>query len=177
MTDSGDRARARSRLHPEALRHAGDLSAELRIHAVQRPALLLLVRMVLQGEKGRVKTAESFLADYQPRVDGRPESAPAYDDLTEPRTFPKVSACMATVNKCACYNQQGSLIEMDDYRCRFYVNRGWFDPYIQPVENRDEMREVRADGVVASAPAYSHRGPVVYAMTNSDSTPHLEGRK
>lgn len=48
MTGSGDRARARSRLHPEKLFHAGDLSAELRIHAEQRPALLVLVRMVLQ---------------------------------------------------------------------------------------------------------------------------------
>ncbi|MFK7087392.1 zonular occludens toxin domain-containing protein [Chromobacterium violaceum] len=126
--------------------------------------------------KGRVKTAESFLTDYQPRVEGRPESAPAYDDLTEPRTFPKVSACMATANKCSCYNQQGNLIEMDDYRCRFYVTRGWFDPYIQPVENREDMREVRADKVVASAPAY-RSGPTVLTMTNADLSPKLEGRK
>lgn len=134
-----------------------------------------------QGNSKPIKTANTFLGDRQPRVQGVPDSAPAYDDLTTVKAFPKVSACMATQSKCSCYTQQGTIIEMDDYRCRFYVNRGWFDPYVQPIEAREEIREARrldaAEKVVSSAPAMSRRGPVVLSMTNSDVTPHLEGRK
>lgn len=98
-------------------------------------------------QQGRViKTAATFLNDRQPRVPGMPDSAPAYDELTQPRTFPKVTACIASKLKCSCFNQQGSPVEMEEYRCRYYVDKGWFDPYLAPNEQH-ERREMAAPHV------------------------------
>ncbi|WP_065202263.1 zonular occludens toxin domain-containing protein [Chromobacterium subtsugae] len=126
-----------------------------------------------------IKTAQTFLQDRQPRVDGIPESAPAYDELTTPKTFPKVTACVASNSKCSCYNQQGGLIQMDDYRCRYYVDKGWFDPYMDKGEMQD--RQIMASRQNASAPAAIARQkparPEVLAMSSSNIFPRIDQRK
>ncbi|MBK0415149.1 hypothetical protein JD974_12115 [Chromobacterium haemolyticum] len=115
------------------------------------PSGNVLSPSVQQGSPKIVKTSQTFLSDRQPRVDGIPESAPAYDELTTPRTFPKVTACLSSKSKCSCFNQQGTAIQMEEYRCRYYVEKGWFDPYIDQRENRE--REIMASrSLQASAP-------------------------
>ncbi len=142
-----------------------------RAHASSQPAQSVLNPAPSANGK-IVKTSATFLNDRQPRVQGMPDSAPAYDDLTTPKTFPKVTACIATKTRCSCFTQQATPIEMEDYRCRYYVDKGWFDPYIDPQEQRD--REMMARRYDSSAPvAVSDRGPFYYEMGASNNKPNL----
>lgn len=65
---------------------------------------------------------------YAPRIEGMPETAPAYDELRRPQDFPRPS-CLRRKKRCECYSQQGTL--MRDYPrelCLANVKHGYFDP-------------------------------------------------
>lgn len=65
---------------------------------------------------------------YKPRVPFMPETAPAYDDLRKPSTFPKPQ-CVQSKTRCLCYTQQATLMHnYPESLCRDYVKNGRFDP-------------------------------------------------
>lgn len=85
---------------------------------------------------------------YQPRIEGLPHTAPAYDKITEPQTYPKLS-CLITQSKafiksnkhkislgtfegefvgCSCYAQQATLYKTPFKVCVNIVENGYFDP-------------------------------------------------
>lgn len=68
-----------------------------------------------------------YLARYQPQVEGVPESALAYDDLTKPTQYPKPHICVASATKCQCYTQQTTVYHTTDQICRQIVKDGYFD--------------------------------------------------
>lgn len=108
----------------------------------------------LQPEVKVAMTAEQYLASRTPRVPGAPESAPVYDDIRTPNTFPKVSACIASASKCTCYTQQGNPVtDMEDHRCRWYVEKSWFDPYRDDRELLAEREPPQARANVPAPPA------------------------
>ncbi|MEW4339133.1 zonular occludens toxin domain-containing protein [Chromobacterium vaccinii] len=77
-----------------------------------------------------------------PRMPGAPDSAPVYDELARPRTFPRAAACLASATRCQCYTQQGTpILDLPDGTCRQMVSRSWFDPY------RDETPLQQVDRV------------------------------
>lgn len=53
-------------------------------------------------------SAADYIKLRQPCVLNIPKSAPVYGDVTEIKTFPKVSACIQNDEKCQCYSQQGT---------------------------------------------------------------------
>lgn len=70
------------------------------------------------------------ITDYQPRIEGLPETAPAYDELRRPKSFPRPQ-CLKDIEKniCQCFSQQATLLV--DYPielCESIVKRGYFDP-------------------------------------------------
>lgn len=92
-------------------------------------------------------STEQYIANRTPRIAGVPSSAPMYDDLTKPVTFPRPS-CYATkseeiINKrrkslklgnrhgrlhgCACLSQQGSRMDIPFDACMDMVENGYFD--------------------------------------------------
>lgn len=85
------------------------------------------------------------VADYQPRIAGMPETAPAYDELRKPVDFPRPQ-CVAKANTCNCYSQQATLLQ--DYPqelCFTFVKQGYFDATKPRVEHRAERREPARD--------------------------------
>lgn len=74
--------------------------------------------------------------DFVPVVAGRPETAPAFDDLRKVVVMPVISACVQTASRCYCYTQQGTRIfDMLEASCRQYLEKGQpFNPYAQPVQ-------------------------------------------
>ena len=93
-------------------------------------------------------TKGEYLAARAPRLDNVPSSAPVYDQLTEPQSFPRLY-CMAShdpntyareftrmasavVNGretvCQCYTQQGTRVATDFAFCFNAVQNGYFDP-------------------------------------------------
>jgi len=77
--------------------------------------------------------AQQILESFTPVVEGRPETAPAYVQLRQVVSMPRVASCLASAHKCYCYSQQGSrLHEITEERCRQNVDNGnVFDPYAQ----------------------------------------------
>lgn len=75
-----------------------------------------------------VDPREAFI----PRVYGEPWTAPAYDGIRVVRNMPKVVACLATEERCACYTEQRTIIEMTDSQCRERLSGGGvYDPYTE----------------------------------------------
>lgn len=70
-----------------------------------------------------------MLFAFDPRVPGRPETAPAYDSLRQVKNMPVVVGCFQTSNRCTCVNQQGLDAGLDDLQCRNWMTRTPFDAY------------------------------------------------
>ncbi|AYC32970.1 zonular occludens toxin [Pseudomonas cavernae] len=108
-------------------------------------------------------TTEQYIAERTPRLAGVPSSAPIYDELTKPVTFPKPS-CYATKSEdviarkrktlklgnrhgrlygCACFSQQATRMDVEFNACMDMVENGAFD-------NTKPDRQQRADGVTDS---------------------------
>jgi hypothetical protein len=77
------------------------------------------------------QTASEYLKDRIPRLVDLPESAPVYDGIAKPSTFPVVAGCVVSPSKgCVCYSQQGtwlSGITLTHFQA--VVAHGYFDPY------------------------------------------------
>ncbi|MDG9926364.1 MULTISPECIES: zonular occludens toxin domain-containing protein, partial [unclassified Pseudomonas] len=92
-------------------------------------------------------TTEQYIADRTPRIAGVPSSAPIYDDLTKPVSFPR-PRCYSTrseeiinqrrkslrlgnrhgkLHGCACISQQGSRMDIPFEACMDMVENGYFD--------------------------------------------------
>ncbi|MCQ4296319.1 zonular occludens toxin domain-containing protein [Pseudomonas stutzeri] len=92
-------------------------------------------------------TVEQYLGKRVPRVQDLPASAPVYDALTGPQTFPK-PVCIATTDRdliarnykrmqvgdsdegltgCRCNTQQGTRLDVSFGFCMSVVQNGYFD--------------------------------------------------
>jgi len=104
-----------------------------------------------ESVKGKGKqTLQEYLADRTPRIASVPSSAPIYDELTKPVSFPR-TYCVSTTNEtllernsvrsrmkvgwhhgkktgCGCYTQQGSQVQTTFEYCMNAVENRFFDP-------------------------------------------------
>lgn len=86
-------------------------------------------------------TLNPWSADrWAARVQGRAETAPAFDRLQNVRSQPVPAGCALYtyddgVADCECRTSQGSVIDMPVPQCLRLVKRGWFDP-TKPVEDK-----------------------------------------
>jgi zona occludens toxin len=110
------------------------------------------------GEPGRVSpgplTSAEYVAQFKPRVAGLHYTAPIYDDVTKPTRAPIPAACIANSKRCACYSQQGTLLDVPDDMCRSVVSGGFFVAWdekggIQPIANQPQAEPLKggADAV------------------------------
>jgi len=76
--------------------------------------------------ENKVLSAADYAASYQPRLPGVAFSAPRYDDITKPVTAPIPAACLATANRCKCYTQQATALEVSEDTCRQIASGGYF---------------------------------------------------
>ncbi|TKD46224.1 zonular occludens toxin domain-containing protein [Azotobacter chroococcum] len=111
-------------------------------------------------EPARVVSPAQYIAQRTPRVDNLPASAPIYDELTEPKAFPKLY-CMSSTDPdtyareslrmatavvngeptvCQCYTQQGTRFKTDFQFCQNVVDYGFFDSTI-PDRRHKERKE------------------------------------
>lgn len=68
--------------------------------------------------------------DWRPRVNGRPETAPAYDHLRQVRDIPLPKGCVSMGSRCQCYTGQATPYPMTDAQCRRMVAGEFFNPYL-----------------------------------------------
>lgn len=102
---------------------------------------------VIPDGQPRHMSTEDYIAERKPRIEGVPSSAPIYDSLTTPVTFPKPS-CMSTKDPdlverkrstmkvgmrrhqlyaCGCLSQQGTRMDIPFEACMDMVENGAFD--------------------------------------------------
>ncbi|UEG62397.1 zonular occludens toxin domain-containing protein [Stutzerimonas chloritidismutans] len=105
------------------------------------------IRPSADTERAAPLTVEQYLGKRVPRVQDLPASAPVYDGLTAPQTFPK-PVCIATTDRdliarnykrmqvgdsdegltgCRCNTQQGTRLEVSFGFCMSVVQNGYFD--------------------------------------------------
>jgi len=128
---------------------------------------------------------EEYLALRTPRLADVPSSAPLYDELTQPQTYPKLS-CIATWDikaiaklkkrfevgiregaafGCRCNTQQGTRAMVTAEACLNYVENGAFDPakpddsaQSKQVSKQPMMPKERVSSVSAKAPVAADEG-------------------
>lgn len=104
------------------------------------------------------KTTQDYLTERLPRLEGLPSSAPVYDELTKPVSFPKLY-CMSSSDPdiyaktfgsrphgslngrptvCQCYTQQATVIETDFHFCITVVQKRHFD-HTLPDRSNDQL--------------------------------------
>lgn len=64
--------------------------------------------------------------DRTPRVKGLAYTAPIYDQVTQPVRAPYPAACVANANRCQCYTQQATRLDVPDELCRGIAAGGFF---------------------------------------------------
>lgn len=83
------------------------------------------------------------LYDYRPKYPDHPESAPAFRDLVEVVSFPRIVACVHRPTRvpesCTCYSQQNTILEIPLYACIEHATRRRFDPYLPDSSGRDQQ--------------------------------------
>ncbi len=101
----------------------------------------------------------AYLANYQPRVADIPASAPIYDAMAQPRTYPRVDACVVIGPRCTCYSQQGTKLKGVTLEfCRSFAAEPEFDYY---------QEEGHSNGVINRASAMSLISPPPLRPTHS----------
>jgi len=137
-------------------------------------------------------TVEQYLGRRAPRVQDLPSSAPIYDGLASPQTFPK-PVCISTtdsrllsrnharmeiavsegaVTGCRCNTQQGTRLDVSFQFCMSVVQNGYFD---DTKPDRGSTQDTRGQPQpTISTPAYE---PVQQqARSNFTRVPYEKGR-
>lgn len=132
------------------------------VRAAADPMGNLLPQQTVQGQ-APVLTQEEYVALRVPRIPDVPSSAPIYDEITRPITYPKLSCVYSSdpdmvgrnhkrlvigyrdgkVYGCRCNTQQGTRAVVSFEACMAYVEEGAFDP-----AKPDRMPQPQADGQI-----------------------------
>lgn len=88
-------------------------------------------------------TTKEYVAQFQPRIESMPWTAPRYDQLTQPKVAPVMAGCIAAASKCKCYSRQGTAIDTDETMCRNVARNGYFDDTREPLQNNTAIAPAR----------------------------------
>lgn len=86
------------------------------------------------GKGGSVvkMTTSEFVASFQPRLDGLPQTAPRYDEVTAAKTAPYPAACVSMGARCDCFTQQATKLPVPRPLCLQIVKDGFFNDWQAP---------------------------------------------
>lgn len=78
------------------------------------------------SQEKHVTTAAEYVATFQPRIPGLQYTAARYDDATKPVHVPYPAACVSMGDRCQCYTQQATKLEVPMALCKQIVAGGFF---------------------------------------------------
>lgn len=81
------------------------------------------------AQGGAASARALSLAAFEPRLVGRPDSAPLYDDLRRVVAMPLVVGCVQTRTRCTCFTEQASDAGLSDAECRAWLRSPPFSPF------------------------------------------------
>jgi len=100
-----------------------------------QPSLFHDARSVAaSGARAPIKTAQEWLAQYEPRIPYRPESAPAYDRQMTSAPPPRLVCISVEGLKCQCYTEQATpWAGIRQELCEDLARSGIYQPAIRGV--------------------------------------------
>lgn len=104
-------------------------------------------------------TPQQVAESYTPVITGLPHTAPRYADITEPQQAPYPAACIASKERCKCYTQQTTPIDMPDLTCRDIVKNGIFLDFLPPQAQPAVIQPTTPTMQTVSAPASALQPP------------------
>lgn len=114
------------------------------------------------GEPGKAGPEKVSAVEYidlrRPRIAGLAYTAPVYDSVTTVTAAPFPSACAQMGEKCRCYTEQATILEMDDKLCKSIVERGFFREFAASRQEGERgaqrpVASMTADASPAKSPA------------------------
>lgn len=75
-------------------------------------------------------------------------SAPLYAAVVPPVVAPAVVACVSSASRCVCYSQQVTPVWMPPEQCRARAAGQYYDPYAQPVADKNNGMEPSAGSLL-----------------------------
>lgn len=146
-----------------------------------------IVSDVLPGRGGSSKSLslDRYLSDRVPRVDLVPSSAPIFDELTKPASYPRLicvtkktrrdvsdskSSALAALGaidvvSCQCYTQQGTHYRTPREFCLEVAGKGVFDPGLAASSRADSENSPGA-----AAPGAAGSGSIVSVIADQEFT-------
>lgn len=120
-----------------------------------------------------VEDAKRWVASQSPRVAGLPHTAPRYDEMTRPTSVPVPAMCIRRGDRCQCYTQQGTKMQIEFNQCLDIAYNGYFQDF-DPDPNRRSRESERTSVSVPAATAHVPSSPSVLAFNdNSAVTPSV----
>ncbi|GKS96154.1 zonular occludens toxin domain-containing protein [Acidovorax sp. SUPP2825] len=113
-----------------------------------------------QGGPAVIGTVE-YVKARQPRLPDFPNTAPVYDQITQPTEAPYPAACVQMGKRCECYTQQATMLRVSFDVCMQIVSRGYFMDWKRPESEPPQPSNRRDEPSHAAAPS---QPPVVINM-------------
>lgn len=106
--------------------------------------------------------------NMQPRVAGQAYTAPIYDALTTPTDFPRVAGCISSKEpeRCKCYSQQATPLDVPASACEVFVKVGSFDPWLT---GRRQQQQQIGQGKQQGQPVSPDKASKTLAAVLTDS--------
>lgn len=79
-----------------------------------------------RGDRSEPMTVAEYVQSHHPRITGLPHTAPRYDELTKPKQVPYPAACMQMGERCDCFTQQATPMQVPAAVCKQIVKGGLF---------------------------------------------------
>lgn len=109
------------------------------------------------------------VAEFTPRLIGRPESAPLYDGVRVVKAMPVIAGCVAMQSRCKCFTDQGTDAGLNGDQCRAWLENPPFNPYferpqvaqVQPAGRGESATELPSGAAPSRRELDSSRGVVI----------------
>ena len=143
------------------------------------PAAAAQVGAVSAPADKHVQTPAEFVASFNPRLAGLPQTASRYDDVTKPATAPYPAACVQMGDRCDCYTQQATKLQVPKPLCLQIVKNGFFNDWQATPAPNAQTRPERLTG--GTLPDFTPTSDVVAAASvvamDSDVRHFMRNRK
>lgn len=114
-----------------------------------------------------LQDAKTYVQMNTPRVVGLPQTAPKYDQLTQPTRVPVPSMCIQSATLCRCFTQQGTAMQVETSMCISFARNGFFQEFDPEKDRADSSRTAKSVEVLKNSPvaAAPSSGQVVMFAT------------
>lgn len=116
--------------------------------------------------------ARHFVEMATPRIVGLPQTAPKFDELTKPSRVPVPAACIQYADKCKCFTQQGTAMDVQFNMCIEFARNGFFQEFDADKDRAAVAKTVQSAGVIPDSPvgsaARSSGGSQVLSFSSGD---------